>query len=77
MALFGYEYSKNPLEQKSFEELSYLDQYYIWSNDEVAEPAIKKAAAVVKTAKTTATNTAMFLAAVFLAAVYLHAKGGK
>ncbi len=51
MALFGYVYSKNKLEQKSFEELSYKDQYYIIANDEVAEPIVTTVSETVETVK--------------------------
>ena len=74
MALFGYKYSDNPLEQKSFEELSYADQAYIIANDEVAEPIVTKVEAIKNEAVSSAKLALLVLAC---GTAYYFYKGGK
>ena len=77
MFFFDYEFSKNPLEQKSFEELSYLDQFYIVANDEVAEPIVEKAQNVVDSTTRTMNYIAMAIGIIGWTIFLTRKKGGK
>jgi len=74
VALFGYKYSNNPLEQRSFEELDYIDQWNLINDKNIHQPYVKPIQdKVINTFK----QTKMILLLAGAGYVYYKFKGGK